>query len=113
MTRATTDESILDVFLLGLKTWLAEIKWLSRTVLGRFETGRLEKELEREYASLGRIAEAPRGRMEEKDLCLKQISFLKEEIETLRGELARDREERMSKLRPNDNDQPGNDQTGE
>ncbi len=98
MTRETTHESIMDVFLLGLKTWLAEIKWLTRTVLGRFEISRLEKELEREYASLGRIAEAPRGRMEEKDLCLKQIAFLKDEIETLRNELARDREERMSKL---------------
>ncbi|MEF2232089.1 MAG: hypothetical protein V3571_14245 [Pseudodesulfovibrio sp.] len=107
MTR-TTDESILDIFLLGLKTWLAEIKWLGRTVLGRFEIGRLEKELQREYATLGRIAEAPRGRMEEKDLCLKQIAFLKDEIETLRAELARDREERMAHLRKD-----GNDQTGE
>jgi len=106
MTR-TTDESILDIFLLGLKTWLAEVKWLGRTVLGRFEIGRLEKELQREYASLGRIAEAPRGRMEDKDLCLKQIAFLKEEIETLRAELARDREERMAGLRKDQNDQPG------
>ena len=106
MTR-TTDESILDLFLLGLKTWLAEIKWLGRTVLGRFEIGRLEKELQREYATLGRIAEAPRGRMEDKELCLKQIAFLKEEIETLRAELARDREERMAALRKDENDQPG------
>ncbi len=99
MTSAKTDESVLDVFLLGVKTWLAEVGWLTRSLLGRFEIGRLEKELEREYATLGRIAEAPRGRMEEKDLCLKQIDFLKDEIATLKGELARDREDRMSKLR--------------
>lgn len=99
MTSAKTDESVLDVFLLGVKTWLAEVKWLGRSVLGRFEIGRLEKELEREYAALGRIAEAPRGKMEEKELCLKQVAFLKDEIATLKQELARDREDRMAKLR--------------
>lgn len=99
MTSAKTDESVLDVFLLGVKTWLAEVGWLTRSLLGRFEIGRLEKELEREYATLGRIAEAPRGKKEEKDLCLKQIDFLKDEIATLKGELARDREDRMAKLR--------------
>ena len=99
MTSAKTDESVLDVFLLGVKTWLAEVKWLGRSVLGRFEIGRLEKELEREYAALGRIAEAPRGKKEEKELCLKQVAFLKDEIATLRQELARDREDRMAKLR--------------
>jgi len=99
MNSVNKDESILDVFLLGLKTWLAEMAWLTRSVLGRFEIGRLEKELEREYAALGRIAEQPRGRKEEKDQCLGQIGFLKEEIETLKTELARDREERMRPLR--------------
>ena len=99
MTSAKTDESVLDVFLLGVKTWLAEVGWLTRSLLGRFEIGRLEKELEREYATLGRIAEAPRGRKEEKELSLKQIDFLKDEIATLKGELARDREDRMAKLR--------------
>jgi hypothetical protein len=94
-----SDESIVDVFLLGLKTWLAEMAWLTRSVLGRFEIGRLEKELEQEYGNLGRIAEQPRGRKEDKELCLRQIDFLKEEIATLRDELARDREARMSKLR--------------
>ncbi|WP_285907802.1 hypothetical protein [Pseudodesulfovibrio pelocollis] len=99
MSSMNKDESILDVFLLGLKTWLAEMGWLTRSVLGRFEISRLEKELEREYATLGRIAEQPRGRKEEKDQCLGQISFLKEEIETLKAELAQDREARMRPLR--------------
>ena len=93
------NESVLDIFLLGLKTWMAEIKWLAKSVLTRFEISRLEKELEQEYGNLGRIAETPRGKKEEKELSLKQIDFLKEEIETLRTELAQDREERMAKLR--------------
>lgn len=99
MSDECKNETVLDVFLLGLKTWLAEVKWLIRSLFGKFEISRLEKELEREYGTLGRIAENPRGKMDEKELCLKQISFLKEEIETLKEELARDREERMSKLR--------------
>lgn len=106
MHDAQSNESVLDIFLLGLKTWLAEVGWLSRSVLARFEIGRLEKELEQEYATLGRIAEQPRGRKEDKDLCLAQISFLKEEIETLKAELIQDREARMSRLRP-DGDAPG------
>ena len=92
-------ETVMDIFLLGLKTWLAEMKWLARAQLGKFEISRLEKELDREYGILGRIAEAPRGRKEEKELCLKQIAFLKEEIATLRDELAGDREERMKNVR--------------
>jgi len=95
-------ETVMDIFLLGLKTWLAEMKWLVRSLSGRFEVGRLEKELEREYGILGRIAEAPRGRKAEKELCLKQIAFLKEEIDALKDELANDREERMKRVRRQD-----------
>ena len=96
------NESVLDIFLLGLNTWLAEMTWLVASVLTRFEISRLEKELEREYGNLGRIAEAPRGRKEEKELALKQVGFLKEEIQTLQSELAQDRETRMAKLRKHD-----------
>lgn len=95
----TKKETVLSVFLLGLKTWTAEVKWLGKGLLGKYEISRLEKELEQEYGILGRIAEAPRGKKEEKERCLRQISFLKEEIETLKSELANDREARMSKLR--------------
>lgn len=92
-------DTVLGVFQLGLQTWLAETKWLGKSALTRFEISRLEKELDREYGNLGRIAEAPRGKMDEKEMCLKQIEFLKEEIETLRTELSGDREKRMAKLR--------------
>ncbi len=95
----TTNESVLDIFLLGLKTWLAEIRWLTKSILTRYEISRLEKELEQEYGTLGRITEMGKGKKQDKELSLKQIDFLKEEIETLRSELARDREDRMAKLR--------------
>ncbi|NDV20486.1 hypothetical protein GO013_13805 [Pseudodesulfovibrio sp. JC047] len=98
MDTNTKDQSVTDIFLLGLKTWVAEVKWLVRSRLGSFEVRRLEKELDREYGMLGRIAEQPRGKMAEKELCLKQIAFLKEEIETLKSELAGDREKRMKDL---------------
>jgi hypothetical protein len=97
-------ETVMDIFMLGLRTWLAEFKGLVRSLSGRFEVGRLEKELEREYGILGRIAEAPRGRKAEKELCLKQIAFLKEEIDALKDELANDRKERMKRVRQQDGD---------
>jgi len=99
MSEQPQNESVLDIFLLGIKTWLAEIKWLAKSLLTRFEISRLEKELNQEYGILGRIAETPRGKKEDKELCLKQIEFLKEEIETLKSELADAREAHMSNLR--------------
>jgi len=101
MDKNTQNETVTEIFLLGLKTWIAEMKWLIRSRLGRFEVRRLEKELDREYGMLGRIAEEPRGKKAEKELCLKQIAFLKEEIATLKSELAGDREERMKDLHKN------------
>ena len=99
MDKQPQSDTVMDIFLLGLKTWVAEIKWLFQAQFGRFEVSRLEKELDREYGILGRIAETPRGKKSDKELCLKQIAFLKEEIATLKGELAGDREERMKKVR--------------
>ncbi len=99
MSEQPTNESVLDIFLLGLKTWLAEVSWLFKSLLGRYEISRLEKELNREYGILGHITEMPKGKKEDKELCLKQIAFLKEEIETLKSELAGDREERMKNIR--------------
>ena len=101
MNKHTQAETVTEVFVLGLKTWLAEMKWLIRYRLGCFEIRRLEKELDREYGILGRIAEEPRGRKADKELSLKQIAFLKEEIATLKTELAGDRKERMKDLHEN------------
>ena len=80
------NDTVMDIFLLGLKTWLAEMKWLARAQLGKFEISRLEKELDREYGILGRIAEAPQGSGKRtRNSACRQISFLKEEIATLQG----------------------------
>jgi hypothetical protein len=98
MSEMQKNESIADVFMLGLKTWLAEIKWLGKSALGRYEISRLEKELNREYGILGRIAESPKGKKSDKELCLNQIVFLKEEIETLKKDIAGNRKERMKDL---------------
>lgn len=80
-------KSLSDTVKLGLSTWWRETKKLLSGTSRHFEISRLEKQLEEEYVHLGRIAEAPRGRKQEKELCLKQIAFLKEEIATLREEV--------------------------
>ena len=93
------NQSVVEVLRFGLTVWWEEIKWMLKGLFRRFEISRLEKELRKEYLLLGRIAENPRGRSEEKDLSLRQIKFLKEEIQTLETETAREREERMNTLR--------------
>lgn len=82
----TATQTLGETLKLGLSTWWREVKKLLGSGMRRFEISRLEKQLEEEYVTLGHIAESPRGKKQEKELCLKQIAFLKEEIETLRGE---------------------------
>lgn len=82
-------DGLFDNLVFGLKVWLDEMRRMGKTSLRRFEIGRLEKQLEEEYAHLGRIAEAPRGRKEEKERALQQIQFLKDEIELLTEEMER------------------------
>ncbi len=89
-------DGIIDNLVFGFKVWLDEIRWMGKTSLRRFEIGRLEKQLEEEYVHLGRIAEAPRGRKEEKERILRQIRFLKEEIGTLEDELEQGKQERTA-----------------
>lgn len=86
-TDANGPQTLGETVKLGLSTWWREAKKLLGTASRRFEITRLEKQLKEEYVHLGRIAEAPRGKKQEKELCLKQIAFLKEEIEALREEL--------------------------
>lgn len=84
-----TDRGPVDVLKHGLRVWAGEMRTLGAGLRTRFEISRLEKRLEQEYAHLGRIAEKPRGRKDDKELALQQIAFLKEEIEQLEAELAR------------------------
>ncbi|GEM_PF-1005886 len=80
-------DGIFDNLVYGFRVWLREMKRMGKTSMRRFEISRLEKQLKEEYVHLGHIAEAPRGRKEEKELTLKQIEFLKEEIAALEQEL--------------------------
>lgn len=89
-------EGVFDNLVYGLRVWLREMQWMGKTSMRRFEIGRLEKQLKEEYVHLGRIAEAPRGRKEEKERTLKQIQFLKEEIAALEEDLECSREERKA-----------------
>jgi hypothetical protein len=89
----------LAVFRIGLSVYWSELRWLGVSLLRRYEISRLAKRLREEYTRLGRVAEAPRGKMPEKELCLKQIAFLKEEMATLEKELEARRMERVNLLR--------------
>lgn len=97
---------ILDNFRLGLSVWTSEMKWLATSLVRRFEISRLAKRLDEEYTRLGRVAEAPRGRMAEKELCLKQIAFLKDEMAALQDELEARRTARLNRLRERGRDEP-------
>lgn len=102
----------LTVFRIGLSVYGSEMKWLATSLIRRFEISRLAKRLQEEYTRLGQVAEAPRGKMAEKDLCLKQISFLKEEMETLERELEARRMERVNLLRSRAGAEPTEEQNG-
>lgn len=80
-----TQWRVLDSVRCGLDVWKREVGRLLKGLHLRWEISRLEKRLAEEYTVLGRIAEAPRGRGKEKELCIRQIAFLKDEIERLRN----------------------------
>lgn len=84
---AIEDETVLETVRTGLRVWSREMLRLVGRAHGQFEISRLRKRLDEEYLRLGHIAEAPRGRKEEKERVLRQIAFLKEEIGTLEREL--------------------------
>lgn len=102
----TAAPGALEILRLGVFVWISEMKWLGYALLRRFEISRLAKRLKEEYTRLGRLAEAPRGRKKEKDLCLKQVSFLKDEISALEEELEARRIQRVNSLRSRQGGQP-------
>lgn len=96
-----------NTFLHGLKSFAGECRWFCSKALRGFEIKQLRSRLQEEYASLGkalaeRVQDAPvaigqalppaDGPIE---LGLKQIAFLKEEIEFLNTELERLSAERL------------------
>lgn len=97
---------LVEIIRLGVTVWLSEMKWLGYALLRKFELSRLAKRLKEEYTRLGTVAEAPRGKKQEKELCLKQISFLKDEMKILEEELEARRMQRVNKLRGRQGEAP-------
>lgn len=102
-------DGVFDNLVYGLRVWLKEMRFMGKTSMRRFEISRLEKQLKEEYVHLGHIAENPRGRKEEKELTLKQIKFLKEEIAALEQELEETgKEQAAEEQEPADHKDGGN-----
>ncbi len=104
----TPQLGLLETVRLGICVYASEMKWLGRALLKKFEISRLAKRLEEEYTRLGRLTENPKRKKQEKELCLKQLSFLKDEIETLKSELEARRIQRVNKLRGRQGHEPVN-----
>lgn len=104
----TDDQALgfIEIIRLGVTVWLSEMKWLGYSLLRKFEISRLAKRLQEEYTRLGTVAEAPRGKKQAKELCLKQISFLKDEIKLLEDELEATRMQRVNELRSRQGEAP-------
>ena len=94
----------LHDILLGLKVLGSELKWLVIQLLRNWEIAQLRKRLHQEYRSLGVIEAAGAGLeqamddqelniFDEKELALKQIAFLLDEIQYLQNRLREERDE--------------------
>ncbi|XPV76415.1 MAG: hypothetical protein ACNI27_00470 [Desulfovibrio sp.] len=83
-TKATNGFSDLCDF---LNVWVDEMKWLVFTLNKKYEIHRLEKELDREYSHLGRVVTSSSPKKVDKELAVKQIDFLTEEIDSILKEI--------------------------
>ncbi len=102
MTNSSKESSVTGVLLLGLKVWGREMKRLARLLVDGYEIRRLRRRLDQECMLLGRIdAEGSDG--PERELCLNQISFMKEEVVVLTLE----RERRRSNFVPENGKETG------
>ncbi len=91
-------------FWLGLKVLGSELTWLFLLTLRNWEIAQLRKRLRQEYHALGMIEAAGAGLelakneqqlniFDEKELAIKQIAFLLDEIEYLKTRLKEERTE--------------------
>lgn len=89
---------------LGLKVLASELTWLFLVALRNWEIAQLRKRLRQEYHALGMIEAAEAGLelakndqelsiFDEKELAVKQIAFLLDEIEYLKARLKEERTE--------------------
>jgi len=103
-TPRTPELSLINAIRFGLLVVFSEIKWLVLLALRNWEISQLRKRLNQELHGLG-LAEAahagldvPRESLQddifnEKDLALKQVSFLSDEIKHLTAQLETERQE--------------------
>ena len=77
--------------------WVDEMKWLVFVLNKKYEIHRLEKELDREYSHLGRVVTSASPKKVDKELALKQIDFLREEIDSILKEIEDGEAERAEK----------------
>ena len=103
-TPRTPELSLIDAIRLGLLVVFSEIKWLVLLAFRNWEISQLRKRLNQELHGLG-LAEAAMTGLEipreslredifnEKDLALKQVSFLSDEIKHLTAQLEIERQE--------------------
>ncbi len=96
---SSSELGVLESLRLGISVWLSEMTWLGSSLYKQFMISRLVKRLQEEYTNLGKAVENEEAQSSEKEICLKQISFLKDEIHTLENELEAQRIQRVNMLR--------------
>jgi hypothetical protein len=89
---------------LGLVVLCSELKWIFIVCLRKWEISQLQKRLSQEFRNLGMVEAVTSGLdiakaqqqlniFDEKELALKQISFLLDEIQYLSSQLTEERQE--------------------
>ena len=92
-TQLTLYISPLTLLILGLRVIGSEIHWKILEAIRKWEIRQLQKRLNQEYEILGQLevkeaeAELNKEQEAEKELCLKQVHFLQEEIQFLQQAL--------------------------
>ncbi|WP_052813063.1 hypothetical protein [Desulfonatronum thioautotrophicum] len=103
-TVSTAVASQLRTFLLAMKVFGSEFKWIIIAGLRNWEIAQLRKRLTQEYRNLGMIEAVGAGLdltkndqelalFDEKELTIKQIAFLLDEIAYLKAQLLEERQE--------------------
>lgn len=94
----------LKIILAGWRIIFSELKWVVIRTCRQWEIRQLQKRLTREMTSLGKCIfhQTSSGteidiQEPETDLALKQVSFLQDEIQYLKNELSKTRQEFINK----------------
>jgi cell division protein FtsB len=92
-----------ETFGLGLKLVASELKWLGIEAIHRLEARQMKRRLAEEQRELGELTQKKTAQPDsaaydrEIELALKQVEFLKEEIDHLEAENRRSRQDYIAK----------------